>query len=135
MIVACTDGSEYGDKAVKFAAQFAEKFGVDLALLHVVPESGAYREVPAVFEPKKKEAEAILSRAKNVVEEVTKDINCYEKIGWGQVYHEILRISEAEGFDGIVIGTRGLGGLKRMSLGSVADRVVRYANCQVKVVR
>ena len=47
---------------------------------------------------------------------------------------EILRFAQAHGADLIVMGTHGYGAVKRLFLGSVADRVVRGATCPVLVV-
>mgnify|MGYP001257861880 CR=1 FL=1 len=45
----------------------------------------------------------------------------------------ICQYAEHQGFDVVVIGTRGHGGIKRAILGSVADHVVRNAPCPVVV--
>jgi nucleotide-binding universal stress UspA family protein len=39
------------------------------------------------------------------------------------------------GADLIVIGSRGLSGMKRLLMGSVSESVVRHAHCPVLVVR
>ncbi len=46
----------------------------------------------------------------------------------------ICRCADEVDADVIVIGTRGLGGLKRAVLGSVSDHVVRHAPCAVLTV-
>ncbi|MDY6862659.1 MAG: universal stress protein, partial [Thermodesulfobacteriota bacterium] len=51
------------------------------------------------------------------------------------ITNEILDYAESEKFDYIIIGTRGIGGLKRMFLGSIADKVIRHAHCPVIVIR
>jgi nucleotide-binding universal stress UspA family protein len=47
----------------------------------------------------------------------------------------ILQAAEAGGFDAIVMGTHGRTGLSHLVLGSVAERVVRYAKCPVLTIR
>ena len=46
-----------------------------------------------------------------------------------------LRAAEALGVGMIVMGSRGLGAIPRMLIGSVSDSVVRHAHCPVFVVR
>jgi nucleotide-binding universal stress UspA family protein len=51
------------------------------------------------------------------------------------VVEEITHCAETKSVDLIVIGTRGLGGFKRLLLGSVSSGVVTHAHCNVLVVR
>jgi nucleotide-binding universal stress UspA family protein len=53
----------------------------------------------------------------------------------GEPDKEIVKLSEDLGVGTIVIGSRGLGGLKRALMGSVSESVVRHAHCPVFVVR
>ncbi len=48
---------------------------------------------------------------------------------------EILELAEEVGAELIVVGSRGLGSLRRALMGSVSDSVVRHAHCPVLVVR
>ncbi len=48
---------------------------------------------------------------------------------------EIVRFAREQGCDLIVMGTHGRGGLVRLLLGSVADKVLRTAPCPVMTVR
>ena len=48
---------------------------------------------------------------------------------------EIVRLSEELGVGTIVMGSRGLGGLRRALMGSVSESVVKHAHCPVFVVR
>ncbi len=48
---------------------------------------------------------------------------------------EILATAEARQVDLVVVGARGLGRLKRLLLGSVSEKVLRYAKCPVLVVK
>jgi nucleotide-binding universal stress UspA family protein len=53
----------------------------------------------------------------------------------GEVAREIVDLAEDLGAGLIVMGSRGLGGLRRALMGSVSDSVVRHAHCPVMVVR
>jgi nucleotide-binding universal stress UspA family protein len=48
---------------------------------------------------------------------------------------EIVRAAEAEGAAMIVMGTHGRGGVQRLMVGSVVDRVLRTATCPLLLVR
>jgi nucleotide-binding universal stress UspA family protein len=47
----------------------------------------------------------------------------------------IIHLAEEVGAGLIVMGSRGLGGVRRALMGSVSDSVVRHAHCPVLVVR
>ena len=53
----------------------------------------------------------------------------------GRIGPELIRYAESEGFDLIVIGSRGLGAMARLLRGSVSDYVSDYAKCPVLVVK
>jgi nucleotide-binding universal stress UspA family protein len=53
----------------------------------------------------------------------------------GRADKEIVLLAEEEGADLIVMGSRGLGGIRQALMGSVSDSVVRHAHCPVMVVR
>ena len=53
----------------------------------------------------------------------------------GEPDKEIVRLSEELGAGTIVIGSRGLGAVRRALMGSVSESVVRHAHCPVFVVR
>ena len=136
-IMVCTDGSEYGNKAVKYAARFADNYGIDLTILHVIEDTTTQEELPTFpgFKPRREKAEQILSQAKQLAGEVSKKVTCHERIALGPITSEIVRIAAVEDFDGIVVGTKGVRGLKRMLIGSIARQVIRHAHCPVTVVR
>ena len=48
---------------------------------------------------------------------------------------EIVALAEELGVGLIVMGSRGLGGIRRAVMGSVSDSVVRHAHCPVLIVR
>jgi nucleotide-binding universal stress UspA family protein len=48
---------------------------------------------------------------------------------------EIVDLAEELGVGLIVMGSRGLGGIRRAVIGSVSDAVLRHAHCSVMVIR
>jgi len=53
----------------------------------------------------------------------------------GSVVQTITDYAVVEKIDLIIMGTRGMGGFKKMLLGSVSNGVVTHAHCPVLVVR
>jgi nucleotide-binding universal stress UspA family protein len=53
----------------------------------------------------------------------------------GRPDEEVIQLSEELGAGLVAVGSRGLGPMKRVLMGSVSDSVVRYAHCPVLVVR
>jgi nucleotide-binding universal stress UspA family protein len=53
----------------------------------------------------------------------------------GDPAQEIISVADDRGADLIVTGTRGLGGIDRLLLGSVARNVITHARCSVLVLR
>jgi nucleotide-binding universal stress UspA family protein len=53
----------------------------------------------------------------------------------GRPADKIVEAAKEGGFDLIVMGSRGLGGVKEFFLGSVSDRVADEATCPVAIVK
>jgi nucleotide-binding universal stress UspA family protein len=53
----------------------------------------------------------------------------------GRADREVVNLSEEIGAGLIIMGSRGLGGVRRALMGSVSDSVVRHAHCPVLIVR
>jgi len=140
-ILVATDFSETASKAVETAVAFAKKFEAQLILLHAyrveIPmaspmTAGGYVLPDGFFEQ-------LGSHARAQVEATAKEIEAggVKAIGIAvEQYAAIAIVEEAKerSADLIVIGTRGLTGLKHVALGSVADRVARTATCPVLTV-
>jgi nucleotide-binding universal stress UspA family protein len=135
--LACTDGSPYAEKAVKASAVAAKHANYGLTLLYVIEDVVSYADFPddKGFRMRKEKGDAILAKAKEIVEEVSKDIECSLKIAHGPVSSEIARIAVVGDYSAIFLGTKGTRGIKRMLFGTVADDVIRHAHCPVTVVR
>jgi nucleotide-binding universal stress UspA family protein len=124
-----------------YAAAFAEKFGAELHLLHVVqdlslvlpdPVSGA----PPIGPPLDQLTAAVMvALDKLIVEKKLTGLKVEKEVREGTPFYEIIRCAKDKDIDLIVMGTHGRSGLVHVLLGSVTEKVVRKAPCPVLTVR
>lgn len=129
------DGSAQARKALHVALEVAKAFrGEVLALAVVRPPE--FAEVPEELEGFLEEAERRLSEAFYFAEEeaAKRGVPLEARLQVGHPAETLIRVAEGEGFDLIVLGRRGLTTIERWMLGSVSERVLRYAHCPVLVV-
>ena len=140
-ILAATDFSDSATKAIDTAVEFAKKFDAELVVLHAyrveIPmaspmAAGGYVLPEGFFEQ-------LGSHARGQVEETAKKLEARGIKVTGIAVEQsaataIIEEATRRPADLIVMGTRGLTGLKHVALGSVADRVARMAPCPVLTV-
>lgn len=129
------DGAEQSLRALEFALnQFPD---ADVTALHVVdPVDVAYtREASEdpLFEKRWDEVDDVLANAAAFATERDRAIETASETG--DTAETIVEYATEEGFDQIVLGSRGRTGLSRVLLGSVAETVARRAPVPVTVVR
>lgn len=140
-ILAAVDGSECSAHALRAAIRLAKSEDAELTILHVMVISFALYSGDVVGplakmeEKAKHDGELFLAKA----ESVAKDAGIQPKLAIAKSVDSAARgitdYALRNDNDLIVVGTRGLGGLKRLLLGSVAAGVVHCAHCPVMVVR
>jgi nucleotide-binding universal stress UspA family protein len=103
----------------------------------VVPGYPSYDVLnPLVVEQLRQQAENILNdQAAKIEQEGGKVVEKHLRIAERYRAQQIVRVAEDIGAGLIVMGSRGLGGVRRALMGSVSDSVVRHAHCPVLVVR
>ena len=137
--ILCTvDHSPSSLQALGYAIAVARWHGARLNLLEVV-ETPAPRTVDRTPKhhslPKetRRAVEQDLNRV--LVSRGTSDLKVGVFVRMGNVVQEILAQAKASRSDLLVIGSHGRGGVQRLVLGSVAERVLRLATCPVLTVR
>lgn len=138
IVVVAVDGSEASQNAVRWAANTANKRGVPLRLAasYTMPQF-LYAEgmVPPqeLFDELQSETMDVIEAARVVAHEVAPDLKIGYVIAEGSPIDMLLDMSSDVTM--IVMGSRGLGGLSGMVMGSVSAAVVSHADCPVVVVR
>ena len=138
IIVCAVDGSDASKTAAKWAANTAVKRGIPLRLVssYSMPQF-LYAEgmVPPqeLYEDLEAETLEKIEEAKKVALDYMPDVDVSHQIEEGSPIDMLLDLSEQCTM--IVMGSRGLGGLSGMVMGSVSAAVVSHASCPVVVVR
>lgn len=138
LVIVAVDGGEPSDNAVRWAANTAMKRGVPLQLAssYTMPQF-LYAEgmVPPqeLFDDLQRECLNKIEAAREIAKQVAPDIEIGHTVAEGSPIDMLLDLSKDATM--IVMGSRGLGGLSGMVLGSVSAAVVSHAACPVVVVR
>ena len=134
-ILVPVDGSEGADRAIEKAVMLAQTCGAKLNFLYVANINQlAINAVlsDAILDSVTKAGNVILDRALEMVPAgVTKE--SFSDTGSPAVV--ILDFAETNDIDLIVMGSRGLGVVKGVLLGSVSQYVVEQSKCPVLVVK
>lgn len=147
-VVVGTDFSETAEKAVEHAASIAKCFG---ASLHIVTafkpamtasiagsslEAMAYGGAAGLREVDSHIIEEIEGRLLTLEKKYAKDGIKVKTHGLGaDPADALIDVAEGCGADLIVVGNRGMGGVKRYVLGSVPNKISHHAPCSVLIVQ
>jgi nucleotide-binding universal stress UspA family protein len=143
-ILLATDASQDATKAAQMASDIANTSDSELHVLHI-GNTKDFHIAPSAeqsFSARTGSLGEIREKAEKTLDEAVKQV---EQVGgtvaqshlrMGDPDEEILKFCDEQGgFGLIVIGSRGLGPIKRRLMGSVSESVVRHANCPVLVAR
>jgi nucleotide-binding universal stress UspA family protein len=142
------DGSDHGWKALDLATDLAAVSDAELAIVHVVPYEPMpdglelYAEVERVrrdelrarYHERKTIGDKVASKAEararmNGLARVT------TRVAEGNPAKEIVALARSEGTDMIFLGSRGLGDIKGLLMGSVSHKVMHLARCTCVAVK
>jgi nucleotide-binding universal stress UspA family protein len=140
-ILLATDGSEEAELAALRAVELADATDSELHVVHVgvvphflVSYPGTLGYERRLYEQIEEESRELLRKQSWQVK-AAGGIVAGAHLRMGAVALEIVALAEELKADLIVMGSRGLGGVRRALMGSVSDSVVRHAHCPVLVVR
>jgi len=130
--IACgVDGSDASAMTAAFAAGLAAATRAQLALIHVIP---VFRGADTEWtldedEPSPDELAAPVLAA------TSRGVVPVREMAMGRPEHALVRISERDGSDLLVVGHQGVSGVRRVLLGSVSEYVSHHASSSVIVAR
>lgn len=146
-ILVAVDGSKAALNAGNQAIDLAKKHQAELTALYVIPSDIRYDyledvdtarlpgplkgTVMSAMEGGQKYVDAVKQKASETNISVRTDV----VISSTSVVKTIVEYAEGKKMDLLVIGSKGMSGIKRMLLGSIASGVVTYAHCPVLVVK
>ena len=144
-ILVATDGSDHAKKAIDYACDLTLKYDAEVYLLHVIYKSGVPKNLLKVLEAhriEKTPEHAILKEIGDRIIEMA-ERECREKglknfqssIIEGDPAQAIIEFAREKGVDMIVMGSRGLGNLEGVFLGSVSHKVCNLAHCTCLTVK
>jgi nucleotide-binding universal stress UspA family protein len=133
------DFSVTSRKAFQYALRFAEQFGCEIVLLHVVEPveaiAGAPLRVDIFVQPEEDTTAAEAELASLAATSRSRRSSIMSAVRTGHAPNEITKAAKELDVDLIVIATHGYTSWRHMCIGSTAERVVRSATCPVLVVR
>jgi len=146
-ILVAVDGSKPSVDASVQAIDISKRLNAEMTAIYVVSPDIRYNYLEDTITPRLPRAlkdvmmiamqtgEKHLDKVKQKAREKDVRVKTDVIIGISSVVKEIVEYAEKNKIDMIVIGSRGLSGIKKMLLGSVANGVVTYAHCPVLVAK
>ncbi len=135
-ILVATDGSEKNQPAVRKGLEIARRCGSAMYAIYVIDETpltSAQAEVSTadVYMQLKDEGERSVAQVKQIADGVKVET----RILSGRPALVITEFALRNKVDLIVVGSQGKTGLERLLLGSIAESIIRLADCMVLVVK
>jgi nucleotide-binding universal stress UspA family protein len=135
-ILLAFDGSPHSVRAAQTAAEIARCHPGLLRIVVTYDRIPAYLGEPnmqVIITAQLEDAETQMKKAQEIVGEIPGELST--EILEGPTAEAILQIAETRKCDLIVMGSRGLGSLAGLLLGSQSQKVVSHATCPVLIVR
>jgi nucleotide-binding universal stress UspA family protein len=133
-LLLATDGSEDANLAAQATIELSKATGSEVHIAYVIPTMFLEEQSESFHARAEEHAQTLLSEvAEQMKSEGVPVAETYLRSGHPD--KEIVRLAEELDVGTIVMGSRGLGAVNRMLMGSISDSVVRHAHCPVYVLR
>jgi len=137
-VLLAVDGSDHSDRAVHYVAEFIKEHGpIEVHVANVEPEPVAWQthgmEEQAIEAHLTSRAHQAMKSAKDILKAAGASHHAH--VGRGDVAQTLLTMAGKLGCDAIVIGTRGLGAVSGIALGSVTRKVLHLTHLPVICVK
>ena len=143
-ILVAIDDSEYSGRVIDVAAQYAQALQGEVTVLHIAGQV-AYHAQVALYMPEEirtKINREVEEEARQMVDQKlaafkAKNIPVQGVVRFGAYVpaDEIVEEAHAGAYDLVVIGSRGLRGIKELFLGSVSNRVAHQVDTNILIVK
>ncbi|GBC61485.1 universal stress protein [Desulfonema ishimotonii] len=133
------DLTENSVKIMHYTLSLAEKYDSRICLLHVVRNLRDWGELYVPYFSLEFDQERLLESADKALDKLFGSVlrekpNISKRIVFGEAADEILKMTESDNIDLVVMGTHGRKGLKQTIFGSVANDIVKNSPVPVLVV-
>ena len=135
-ILIAYDGSDHARKAADIARELANKLQADVCVVVAYEPLPSYLGKPniqAVIDSRMDHAEAKMKEAIEAIGNITGKVT--REVLEGPASEAILDVAEVQKIELIIMGTRGLGSLKGLLIGSTSQKVLSHALCPVLLAR
>jgi nucleotide-binding universal stress UspA family protein len=140
-ILFATDGSESSLKAVDKVVELANQGEKEVTVLSVAEVLHIYKIPMVSQDPEFKSFNSAIEKtAQDAIDKTVdalkaKGVEPKTILGMGNPADFICQAAADGSFDWVVLGSRGLGGIKGLLMGSVANKVAQCANTNVVIVK
>lgn len=144
-ILLAVDGSKSSIKAAKKTAEITESLKSEVTIITVMETNDITLKNIETYLPDKTteelrdlDKENLAKRGEEILEKAAdffKSKKVKKVVKYGNPADVICDYAEESEIDIIILADKGIGGVKRFFLGSISDKVMRYANSSVLIVR
>ena len=134
-IVVGVDGSPQSQVALEWALNESALRKAALTVVAVTPAAASIWGITGQFEPSEETQEKVQHAAQEIVDKAVAHHGGQPvtvRTVSGVPADELIKASE--GADLLVVGARGVGGFRRLVMGSVSSQVSHHAHCPVVIV-